>query len=377
MVALSKSKISELFFRKASSANLQIDSLDGLRGIAVLFVILGHLSNLGVNLFPGFNLRGAAKLGVYLFFVLSSFLLTLPIVTRPASQFPGSRYWIRYFIRRFLRIYPPYLCVLLIQLIFGHYLHVSHFYDLSMADVWEHLILQSAFHIYWAIPVEFKYYFLLPLVAFVLVVWLRKRLVLAVVAGIAVIAVISTVLWPPIRTFYFPFSLGAYLPVFLLGSLTALIHSRLGEINGFKSVFVKTFLEAVAVISFLAVFLLVPNYWELIAGKYAYLIPHPNRELVLSGVLWSLFLFSYLNGRGFVRRVLETRLLRFIGIVSFSAYLLHINIIRSIASAIDTWMAVELLLNLLAILLIAGISHLIIERPFMRLGSRPRPIAQR
>jgi peptidoglycan/LPS O-acetylase OafA/YrhL len=277
-------------------------------------------------------------------------------------------------MRRFLRIYPPYLFVLLIQLLFGYYLKLPHFKNLSPSDVWEHLMLRAADDIYWAVPVEFKYYFLLPVVAFVLVVVLRKQLALAVIASIAAIGLISFVLWPPMRALYFPFSVGSYLPIFLLGSLTALIHSRLGETSEPKSVFRRTLLEITAVISLLAIFLLIPGFWILIAGRYAYLIPYPNREFVLFGVLWSLFIFSYLNGRGLVRRVLEIRLLRFIGIVSFSAYLLHLHVIGYITSAIDTWTAVEVLLCLLVTLLIAGISHLVIEKPFMRLGSRSHPI---
>jgi peptidoglycan/LPS O-acetylase OafA/YrhL len=45
-------RLERLFFQKTSSANLQFDSLDGLRGLAVLFVVLSHLSNAGFSLAP-------------------------------------------------------------------------------------------------------------------------------------------------------------------------------------------------------------------------------------------------------------------------------------------------------------------------------------
>ena len=50
-------------------------ALDGLRGIAVLMVVLSHLSLLQLNPFP-VDFAGTGKCGVYLFFVLSAFLLT-------------------------------------------------------------------------------------------------------------------------------------------------------------------------------------------------------------------------------------------------------------------------------------------------------------
>ena len=55
---------------------LTIKSLDGLRGFAVLLVLLSHMSLVGINLVPGLDFAGIGKAGVYLFFVLSAFLLT-------------------------------------------------------------------------------------------------------------------------------------------------------------------------------------------------------------------------------------------------------------------------------------------------------------
>ena len=52
-----------IFANRSSSANLQFDSLDGLRGIAVSFVLLSHLSSVGFVSFAG-----SGKTGVFLFF---------------------------------------------------------------------------------------------------------------------------------------------------------------------------------------------------------------------------------------------------------------------------------------------------------------------
>ncbi len=56
--------------------------LDGLRGIAVLFVWMSHSSGRGQAL-GWLNLHGVGRLGVYLFFVLSAYLLiSLNVTTR-------------------------------------------------------------------------------------------------------------------------------------------------------------------------------------------------------------------------------------------------------------------------------------------------------
>ena len=45
-------------------------ALDGLRGLAVLLVVLSHASLHNVYLFPGLDFSGMGKPGVFLFFVL-------------------------------------------------------------------------------------------------------------------------------------------------------------------------------------------------------------------------------------------------------------------------------------------------------------------
>jgi peptidoglycan/LPS O-acetylase OafA/YrhL len=58
----------------------RIPALDGLRGIAILLVLLGHSSLCGMYLFPGLDLSHLGTYGVYLFFVLSAYLLDYQII---------------------------------------------------------------------------------------------------------------------------------------------------------------------------------------------------------------------------------------------------------------------------------------------------------
>ena len=48
------------------------EPLDGLRGVAVLMVLLSHASNGGHDVLPGLDASGIGRSGVFLFFILSS-----------------------------------------------------------------------------------------------------------------------------------------------------------------------------------------------------------------------------------------------------------------------------------------------------------------
>ncbi|MFZ2021075.1 MAG: acyltransferase family protein [Terracidiphilus sp.] len=78
---------------------MRIRELDGLRGIAVLAVILHHY-------FSWLPITGAAfgGLGVNLFFVLSGFLITSILLQLRDKE----HYFSVFYSRRALRIFPPY-----------------------------------------------------------------------------------------------------------------------------------------------------------------------------------------------------------------------------------------------------------------------------
>lgn len=99
-----------------------IAALDGLRGIAILMVLLRHFY-LEVPILTAYPTVGpwltklalAGNYGVELFFVLSGFLITGILVDSRSN----SNYFSAFYMRRFLRIFPLYyatLCVVLIIL---------------------------------------------------------------------------------------------------------------------------------------------------------------------------------------------------------------------------------------------------------------------
>lgn len=82
------------------SAFRRLDWLDGLRGLAILVVLLFHI-----------NLLKGGFLGVDLFFVLSGFLITTLLVKE--WQRSDSIHLGRFYLRRLLRLAPAFVCTLL------------------------------------------------------------------------------------------------------------------------------------------------------------------------------------------------------------------------------------------------------------------------
>jgi len=348
---------------------MQIDSLDGLRGIAVLLVIFSHMSHNGLNMLPGLDFRGAGRYGVFLFFVLSAFLLTLPPVRKTGRDFFDIRFWTIYIIRRFLRIFPAYIVFLLINLICNKHFHFPYFLKMSIHGFWQFLVLSRGDLHLWTVPVEFKYYLVLPFVVLLFVVVCRKHVLMAMLAVAAYICFNNFVLWPAAKAATYGIALWPYISIFLMGSLTALIHSRIHERGGFKSDRVRNILEAVACVTFACVILLIPHFWESLTGRSADLM-RSGRPYFLFGLLWSIFLFSLLNGRGVIRRVLESYPLRFVGIVSFSAYLWHVWAISFLEANVHTYAPLVMSLVILLTLFIATVSYVAFERPLMRIDFR-------
>ncbi len=167
-----------------------IPELDGLRGIAVLAVVIYHCHPRLVGTWVyGASLWGWA--GVNLFFVLSGFLITSILLE--SREKPN--YFRNFYGRRVLRIWPMYLLVLLVV-----YLEAPWFIGLPIVEAVKTapwlaylLFLQNLFHLSmppalgqtWSLAIEEQYYFVwAPAVRFLKRPWmLAAALCAAVIAS--------------------------------------------------------------------------------------------------------------------------------------------------------------------------------------------------
>jgi peptidoglycan/LPS O-acetylase OafA/YrhL len=350
-------------------------ALDGLRGFAALLVLLSHTSNRGMFALPLLDLRGIGKSGVFLFFLLSSFLLTLQLL-QLGDALLAPRNMLRYWQRRVLRIYPLFTLYLLLAVastwVLANQLDNADSgipFALDWQGLLAHLTLQEGKGVTWSIAVEFKFYFLLPLAA-----WLVHR---AGRYGSAppvalLLAAIALCLWlfPASSAGRNDASLTPYLPIFLTGMLAALLQHRLNVRD--------TPLPAVAVMAtrwlgWLAVLALVamtPRVFSLL-GEY---VPHNHfhKAFLPYALLWALVMFCAVNVEGGIHSFFSHPLLRFYGTISFSLYLLHPIFINAAQHAglpghAATWTV------LVSATAIAWLSYKLVEQPFSGAGSVQLP----
>lgn len=357
--------------RETSKNKFQLNSLDGLRGLAVLFVFLSHTSNTGVYLIPGWNFSGIGTYGVFLFFILSSFLLTYPfLVNRDHVLTRG--YFEDYFFRRFLRIYPLYTFYLILALattfIFSAFLNISKPTGIPLPLTFDGFILQLTLQqgksITWSILVEFRYYFLLPIVATVYSIILKNKLLPSAFFTLFII-ILSQYLWPYNENIS-KASLGQYLPIFFTGSFLSVLHFN-WEKTEQKSGKAEIFFEIIGLISLIFIILLTPSILPLLTQKEVP-VSFLHSQFLLFSFLWGAILFASINGTGILKRIFENKFLRYIGFISFSFYLWHLVGIRIIKHTEDIFPSFLLGWAMFAMtIMIAHISYKRIEQPARRL----------
>ena len=359
----------ELFLGRPDGRAAHLDALDGLRGLAVLVVLASHLSNRGQHLLPGLDLGGTGKAGVYLFFVLSAFLLTRLLMLRPAGQWRSARTWLDYALRRVLRIWPLYLVVLgLSWVLTGAGVGLWH-YQMDTASLLRHLTLREGQSVLWSIPVEFHYYLWLPLVALVLALFHRRRpgpgweLAFAVALFAA-----AAWRWPADEASPNDVRLGPYLVVFFAGAMAARVDLALRAPGVAPR---PAAWAAVALATTLALVLSIPSVWAFASGTGK--DPALNHDWFLFfGLAWALLLLAVVHGPAWLRAPFGWPPMRLVGVVSFSLYLWHMPVLDLLRAAgahdwpLGGWAMA------LASLGVALASYLLFERPWRDIRlSRP------
>lgn len=140
-------------------SNSRLPALDGLRAYSALVVISGHIFSFGN---PA---HGVAS--VWVFFVLSGFLLFQPIVQRDLRL--GGREIAGYLVKRLLRILPLYY----LALTFYYVLESPPFLD-DPSWLAQHVTFARASGHFWTVKQEMIFYLGLPLIAVTCAV-LRSR----------------------------------------------------------------------------------------------------------------------------------------------------------------------------------------------------------
>jgi peptidoglycan/LPS O-acetylase OafA/YrhL len=187
-------KVPQLLRRKTSTGWF-LPQIDGLRFIAILFVVISHVVIYTTDLTQTNDVRWleVARLnlarGVELFFVISGFVIAMPFVNAARGDKPQVRLS-EYFLRRLTRLEPPFLVAMFLTfaalvLVHGSAARPLLGHMLATCTYTHGLIYRSkspiAF-ITWSLEIEVQFYIVAPVILRLLrLSRLPRRLVLALV----------------------------------------------------------------------------------------------------------------------------------------------------------------------------------------------------
>ena len=286
--------------------------IDGLRAIAVLAVVLFHAG------IPGF---GGGFVGVDIFFVISGYLITSIVASRVGSD---SFSFADFYERRARRILPAFFAMLafcclvapsillpddykeFVDTVVAAVLFVSNMLFVRHYDYFGQVPIFNPLLHTWSLAVEEQFYIGLPLLLVVLH-RLRRGAGVAFVAGLA-LASFALSVWmvqrsPAAAFFIAPTRVWEL----LLGSLLAL-----GAFPAVRQPFLRGLLSLLGL--------------ALIAGSIGLLsedssFPGANALYPVLGA--ALLIHGESHGSSACGRLLRTRWLRFMGLISYSLYLWH------------------------------------------------------
>lgn len=307
-----------------------IIALDGVRGVAIIMVMIYHFTipfQNSPDKSEAGNIIGTifqfGWIGVDLFFVLSGFLITSILIQTRESP----KYFKNFFIRRILRIFPLYFGFLILLLIILPNLseglaESSKVMRQESFWFWTYLVNLRVAYLggfgsfqggyMWSLALEEQFYLLWPLVVYLV----RKKLVVLCMA-IIILAAVSRIFllengMSPTSLYVFTLT---HLDSILMGSILGALYSS-NKIGSSEIYFKVLFLLGVSGFIFV---LLSDN-------KFVYYSDYVSK----TGLLSVAFIFAYFvlisitrSQDDFIFLILSNRFLRYTGKISYGLYLFH------------------------------------------------------
>jgi len=357
--------------------------LEGLRGLASLWVVLGHICILASYHFPILSDPG---IGVDLFILLSGFLMAKNYVERKEKEpWTDSATFKKFWLRRFFRIAPLYYVLLIVAICFGSYFGeareiIGHFYsetqtnssrysDASFLNVFTHVTFLFGFLPSfsfntvlpdWSIGLEMQFYFLFP---FIMLVVMRLGFARACLAIIMLCVVAKQLLPGYFSAFPMPSMILIKLHLFIAGMF-------ISEAIRAKKLKYVVFALASACISV---------YMQDTFNKMRFLA-EIGMILMMATILWPRNEEStWTSVLRLPRWILTNKFSVYMGDVSYSVYLLHLLIVLPVVAFLLSntqfagWPSAVRFIAASAIILpltygIASLLYKFIEKPGIKLG---------
>lgn len=338
----------------------KFDQVDTLRFVAIFMVLISHWP----SLLSDFSTHtDSGELGVCLFFVISGFLITLGLLGNREQEQPAQTSLYKFYMRRFLRIFPAYYLVLLLNWIFNH--------EKMVIDIWWDLFYASNFHDialkewdflahYWSLAVEEQFYLVWP---WFILLMPRKWILPSIISAVFLSLAVKCYWWQNHFThWYFYVHPVAALDLLATGGLLSWLYLYQNE--KLRKVFYNPFFSVFIFLQFVLCF--------------------ESRNLPqLSGFFNITVRFSYglfcawLIGRavfgftGPVGYVMNNRFLQYAGKISYGLYLFHGTVPHLLSHFhLPASVSIQFLIYFVFLMALASLSWYGFENPILKLKKR-------
>ena len=337
--------------------------IDGLRTITVLSVIIYHAE---VSLGAQYLLKGGF-FGVDVFFVISGFLITSLILSEYLRT--GAFSIVNFYERRVRRLLPALLTVMLVSLPFAwKYLLPTQLIDLSKSLIasllfgsnfyWHNTLQEYAaessllkpFLHTWTLAVEEQYYILYPLIFVAIFRWRKSLTIVFLTIGFALSLVFAVWMTAKNASFSFYMLPSRFWELLAGGLLATTLHFHPREDN---DVLLNRLMPILGLLLiFYSVFFIKLDPTT-----------HPG-FITLIPVIGSLLIIWFANEKDLVTKVLSSKLLVSIGLISYSLYLWHYPIFAFGRVKNSNPTGTDKLVWVILTFLLSTGTYFLIERPF-------------
>jgi peptidoglycan/LPS O-acetylase OafA/YrhL len=354
----------------------RLAGLDGIRGLAVLLVVLSHMVSRTVGMLPAIGLSTGIRhavdggyLGVDVFFVLSGFLITSLLLDEQRQR--GRVRFRAFYARRALRLLPALYVMLAAQILYtliarqpvvttlqtalGAVLYVTNwqgvYHSTTIAKPLGHL---------WSLSVEEQFYLVWPVVL-IACFGLNRRVRIVIPAFIALIDIVIVQrigLWQ-IHGWLQPFTrTDARADSLLIGALLAWLWTRYSIPVGLVRRFGWVAIAALFVLVFAAGPAASQSFWYY--GGFT-----------VFAVVTAVVILAVVDGHAPGTQFFTLRPLTALGRVSYGVYLWHLPIFVAVGYQGRNWPALMRLVVGLGLTAVAtALSWRYVEQPASRLRKR-------
>lgn len=351
----------------------RIKSLDGIRAISILMVLLGHARETMPEYITGnpfFIMISNSSLGVSIFFVISGYLITRLLIKERVNT--GAVDIKDFYMRRIYRIFPVFYLYIFVVLVIKHFFVTDIFTDSSLPKyaglyLWNYKHLFSSFSSpdngfwffghFWSLSMEEQFYMFWPLMFIKARKLKLKKILIGFVLMIPIARVLTYAFMPESRG-----QIGIMLhtggDAILLGCLGAIFENSKDAKNNLIQL-----LESKYLIISSAIFLFVvsPALTFYLEGMYSLTIGMTlNNICIMILIFWSIYVPSKLAD------FLNAKPVMYIGFLSYSLYIWQQLFLTNIY---DSWVH-QFPQNLVLVFVVACLSYHLIEKPILGLKKR-------